>query len=224
MLATVPQPDPDFTQLADEAAENTNLDFTKALPPLLEVVAVNDEDVFQVPMIQPTNALTKRQCVSVRVPKIEHSSATSAPLTPPQQLSRYPTRMRCPPPHLNDYLFTMVAEEQALLTERPYRTTGGTTVDLAIQDEHRMAHVCPYVMTHIADSIYYADAIKSKPKQKQYSLKAGLCRYSDQGNSAVVKELTQFHTLKCFCPQDPSALSREDHCNALTSLMFLTEK
>ncbi len=62
----------------------------------------------------------------------------------------------------------MVAEEQALPTERPYHTLGGTTVDLAIQDEHWMAHVCHYVMTHIVDSLYYADAIKSKPKQKQY--------------------------------------------------------
>ena len=87
-----------------------------------------------------------------------------------------------------------------------------------------MAHVCHYVMTHIADSLYYADAIKSKQKQKQYGLKAGLRRFSDWGNAAVVKELTQFHTLKCFRPRDPSTLSREDRRNALTSLMFLTEK
>jgi hypothetical protein len=40
----------------------------------------------------------------------------------------------------------------------------------------------------------------------------------------VVKELTQFHTLKCFRPHHPSTLSREDRRNALTSLMFLTEK
>ena len=53
-------------------------------------------------------------------------------------------------------------------------------------------------MTHIADSLYYAEAIKPKQKQKQYGLKAGLCMFSDRGNAAVVKELTQFHTLKCF--------------------------
>ena len=67
-----------------------------------------------------------------------------------------------------------------------------------------MAHVFHYVMTHIADSLYYADAVKSKPKQSKYDLKAGLRRFSDQGNAAVVKELTQFHTLKCFRPRDPS--------------------
>jgi hypothetical protein len=60
-MTPVPQPDPDWTQLADEAAENVDLDFTKALPPLPAVVDVNGEDVLQVPMIQPTYALTERQ-------------------------------------------------------------------------------------------------------------------------------------------------------------------
>ena len=91
-----------------------------------------------------------------------------------------------------------VAEEHTLPTERPCCTAGGTTVDLAIQDECRMAHVCHYVMTHIAESLYYADAIKPKQKQKQYGMKAGLCMFSDRGNAAVVEELAQFHTLKCF--------------------------
>ena len=224
-VTPAPPSHPDWTQLADEAAENADLDFTEVLPPLPEVVEVNDEDILHVPMVQPTNAITERQCAPSCIPKIEHSSVSSAPLLPLQQSSRYPTRTRRPPQHLNDYLFTTVAEEQALPTERPYHTAGGTNVDLAIQDEHRMAHVCHYVMTHVADSIYYADALlKSKPTQKQYSLKAGLRRFHDRGNEAVVKELTQFHTLKCFRPRDPSTLSREDRRNALTSLMFLTEK
>ena len=131
-------------------------------------------------------------------PKFEQSSDTPAPLPLHQELSHYPTRTCCPPWHLNDYLFTTVAEEQALSTKHPYRMAGGTTVDLAIQDECRMAHVCHYVMTHIADSLYYADAIKPKPKPKQYDLKTGLHMFSDPGNTTVVKELTKFHTLKCF--------------------------
>jgi hypothetical protein len=53
-------------------------------------------------------------------------------------------------------------------------------------------------MTHIADSLYYTDAIKPKQKQKQYGLKTGLRMFSDRGNAAVIKELLQFHTLKCF--------------------------
>jgi hypothetical protein len=39
-----------------------------------------------------------------------------------------------------------------------------------------------------------------------------------------MKELRQFHVLRCFTPKDPKNLSRLDRCNALTSLMFLTEK
>ncbi len=44
------------------------------------------------------------------------------------------------------------------------------------------------------------------------------------GNSAIQKELTQFHTLQCFKPTDPTSLTRDDQCKALLSLMFLTEK
>ena len=63
-----------------------------------------------------------------------------------------------------------------------------------------MAHVCYYIMTHIADSFFYAIAIKpkEKQKQKQYGLKAGIHMFFDRGNAAVVKELMQFHTLKWF--------------------------
>ena len=190
------QPNPDWTQLADKAAENANLDFTKALPPLPEVVTVNNEDVFQVPLVQPANALTGQQCEPVRIRKIEQLSDMPAPLPHHQESSHYPTRTRCPPQHINDYVFPAVDEEHALPTKRPYPTAGGTTVDLAIQDECRMAHICHYLMTHIAEFLYYANAIK--PKQKQYGLKAGLCMFSDRGNAAVVKELTQFHSLKCF--------------------------
>ena len=96
------------------------------------------------------------------IPNIKQSSDTPAPLPHHQESSRYPTHTRRPPQHLNDYVFTAVAEEHTLPTERPYRLAGGTTVDLAIQDEYMMALVCHYVMTHIADSLYYADAIKPK--------------------------------------------------------------
>ena len=48
--------------------------------------------------------------------------------------------------------------------------------------------------------------------------------FSDRVSAAVVKELTQFHTLKCFQPRDQSTLTRDDCRNALTSLMFLTKK
>ena len=40
----------------------------------------------------------------------------------------------------------------------------------------------------------------------------------------MTKELSQLHTLNCFRPCDPHTLTRDDRRNALTSLMFLTEK
>ena len=55
------QPDPDWTQLADEAVENADLDITEALPHLPEFVAVNNNDVFQVPLVQPAHAIIGQQ-------------------------------------------------------------------------------------------------------------------------------------------------------------------
>jgi hypothetical protein len=136
--------------------------------------------------------------------------------------SRYPTQTQCTPQHLQDYVSTTVAEEHNQPLECPYQTAGGTVVDLAITDEYMMTQICHYVMTHTEDSLLCAKSIN--PKKKQYSLKAGLQAFADCGSEAVVKELTQFHTLKCFQPCDPTMLSQEDRCNALTSLLFLTEK
>ena len=209
------QPDPDWTQLADESVGNADLDLTEALPPPPEVITINEDDVFQVPLVQPPTPLP------IMLPKIEQSSDMPVPLPHPQSLC-YPTRACRPPQHLHDYVFTLVAEEHVLPPERPYHTAGGSTVDLAIQDEYMMAHICHYVMTYTYNSLYYTKAIK--PTKKQYGLKADICAFTNRGSVAVVEQLTQFHTLKCFQPRDPSGLTREDCRNTLTSLMFLTNK
>jgi hypothetical protein len=83
-----------------------------------------------------------------------------------------------------------------------------------------MAHVCHYVMLHAAD----AQFVGNPQNKKQYGLKAGLQKFADRGNTAVMKELTQFHTMNVFCPMNPKKLTRDDRRNALSSLMFLTEK
>ena len=200
-IPTPPQPtslaEPDWVQLADDAAENANLEFTDLLPPPPEVININDEEV---PPILLTSQLPHQ-------PKIEPPAASLPPLEmqPPSQCSsRYPSRARRPPQHLaQDYLFTTVAEEHNQPPEHPYQTAVGTVMDLAIKNEYMMAQVCHYVMTHTANSLYCAQDIK--PKKKQYSLKAGLKEFTNRGKEAVTKELTQFHTLKCFKPHDPSS-------------------
>ncbi len=104
----------------------------------------------------------------------------------------------------------------------PYTNASGVEVDLAIKDEVMMAHVCHYVMMHTANKLYTAPPPPSS--KKQYGLKAGLKHFEERGSQAIMKELTQFHTLDCFKPKDPKTFSRDDRRNALTSLMFLTEK
>jgi hypothetical protein len=84
-----------------------------------------------------------------------------------------------------------------------------------------MAMVTHYIMTHTATLLDLA--AQGQPPKKQYGLKAGLQHFGQRGDTAVKKELTQFHNMLCFKPRDARALSREDRCNALTSLLFLTE-
>jgi len=58
----------------------------------------------------------------------------------------------------------------------------------------------------------------------QYSLKAGLKKFGKEGETAVSKELGQFHDLSVFIPMDPKELTIEQRAAALASLMFLKEK
>ena len=96
----------------------------------------------------------------------------------------------------------------------------GQEVDLAIQDKVMIAHICHYVMLHTAESQF----VVNPNNKKQYGLKVGLWKFQQQGNIVVMKALTQFHTMKVFCPMDPKRLTCEDCRKALTSLMFLTKK
>jgi hypothetical protein len=173
-ILTPPQPTSlaktDWVQLADDAAENANLEFTDFLPPPLEVINIDNEEVPPIPL---TSQLPHQ-------PNIEPPAASLPPLEmqpPSQRSSRYPSHTCRPTQHLaQDYLFTTVAKEHNQPPEHPYQTAVGTVVDLAIENEYMMAQVCHYVMTHTANSLYCAQDIK--PKKKQYSLKAGLKEFT----------------------------------------------
>ena len=83
-----------------------------------------------------------------------------------------------------------------------------------------MAHICQYVMLHAAESQF----VGNPNNKKQYGLNTGLCKFQQQDNTALMKELTQIHTMKVFCQMDPKRLTHENCWKALTSLMFLTKK
>lgn len=225
--------DPDWSQLADDAAKNADLDVTEHLPPPPEVIEIEDDTEYD--YVPPVTPFIKQEDTIVAPPSGPPSSSSSSSppirkprvshIPPPSQSrsTRTSTRPRRLPGHLDNYhLFATVAEEHSQTPEHPYHTAGGTDVDLAIQDEERMAHLCHFVMVHTATSLHLAQT--GQPTKKQYGLKAGLKLFGSRGNLAVTKELSQLHTLNCFRPQDPRTLTRDDRRNALTSLMFLTEK
>ena len=74
----------DWTDLADAASENADLDTTMGLPPPPEVIDIDDENVFQLPLPQSQSPLTSP------VPKVE----PSPPSLPSPPKSRYPSRDR----------------------------------------------------------------------------------------------------------------------------------
>ena len=59
----------------------------------------------------------------------------------------------------------------------------------------------------------------------QYNLKPGLGKFGEQGETAAIFELTQFHVMDTWTVMDPTKLTREDRTKALSLLLsFLKEK
>jgi hypothetical protein len=135
------QGEPDWSQLADEAAVKTDLDVVDHLPPPPEVIEIDDDD--DCVIIPPQTAPV--------LPQVEIFPPTPTPTLSPC----YPTREQRQPRHLGKYhLFTTVAHEQLQPPLYPYHTAGCTDVDLAIQDKIMIAQVCRYTMVHMANILY----------------------------------------------------------------------
>ena len=58
----------------------------------------------------------------------------------------------------------------------------------------------------------------------QLSMKAGLKRWKEKGESAVSLELSQLHFRDTFEPLDPKKLSKEERDKVLESHLFLKQK
>jgi hypothetical protein len=174
----------DWSQLADGAAKNADLDITEHLPPPPEVIKIdNDTDYVYVPPVTPfikqepiisTPTDPPAQSFSPTTTSKSIPSRTSTPrvsqIAPPSTSSQVSTRTSHLPSHPDDYhVFTTVAEER---TRPPEHPAGGTDVDLAILDEKRMASLCHFVMVHTATSLALAQ--HGQHTKKQYGLKSGL--------------------------------------------------
>jgi hypothetical protein len=59
---------------------------------------------------------------------------------------------------------------------------------------------------------------------QQYTIRKGLKLFGDGGRQAVTKELTQLHNMATYTPMHKHELTREQRVQALSSLMFLTQK
>ena len=159
---STPSTDTDWSQMGDKAMVNADFQDSDILSPAPEVIVINDDD--DTPLLlalkhKSTPAKVKPDTIVPPVPTLPKTR-------------RYLARDRAPPTCLDDYLlFTTVAEDTQ--TSYPYLNAGGQEVDLAIQDEVMMAHICHYVMLHTAESQF----VGNPNNKKQYRLKAGLRKF-----------------------------------------------
>ena len=58
----------------------------------------------------------------------------------------------------------------------------------------------------------------------QFSLKAGLKKFGEQGKQAVTKELKQLHDMVTYVPMDVSKMTKEQRKYDMQLLIFLTKK
>ena len=88
-----------------------------------------------------------------------------------------------------------------------------------------LSAVAHYIMVHYAEKeLIKKRKKKYKPKDKQYTLDAGLKKFGDEGETAVATELHQFNTYDAFEPLDAKSLSKTEKNGALSLLIFLKEK
>jgi hypothetical protein len=59
---------------------------------------------------------------------------------------------------------------------------------------------------------------------QQYTLKKGLEKFGDRAAEATTKELKQIHDMGTYQPLDATKLTKKERMEALSSLLFITEK
>ena len=128
--------------------------------------------------------------------------------------------MRVANRQIEDYELCITVEEEevmlAMVEEDPAEDK---------EDKEVLAAVAHYIMVHYEEKEGVKKKKKKyKPKSGQYQLEAGIKQFSEQGETAVTKELAQFNKYGVFEPKHARDLSEEDKKKALSSLIFLKEK
>ena len=99
-----------------------------------------------------------------------------------------------PEGEMNGINYTNIGEAQECKNEK------------ALIEDHVVMHMLGVVLAH------------------QYSVKEGIKLFGDRGRESVMKELQQLHDMVTYTPVHAHKLTREQRNEALSSIMFLTEK
>jgi len=208
------------------AAENSGIDFgpinahkTREVVELLD----DDEDDILNDFIQDDVAIKIERQKSEDTRKIVEEGDENKEGEPISVGTRKSGRVKAPNRRYEDYeLYVTVAEEEEfLLATSEEEFDGQGKNDTKINDK-TLSKVAHYIMVHYAEKeLIKKRKKKYKPKDGQYTLDAGLKKFGDRGETAVMKELQQFNTYNVFEPLTQSESEKKD---ALSSLIFLKEK
>jgi len=115
--------DIDWSQLADEAADNADLDNTEHLPPPPEVIELDDDnDIVYAPPPTYDSPFIKQEYIAVPSPSVPSPARTPhlSQIQLPSASTGRSTRSRRPPTHLANYhVYTTVAEESRQPPDHP---------------------------------------------------------------------------------------------------------
>ena len=129
--------------------------------------------------------------------------------TPPAQTSRYPSRTRTQPNHVNikhpsDYSNTKSYSDAAV--EGVIHATVADEVSADFEQGADMEYLLGVALV------------------QTYNLKQGIKLFGKRAEDATTKEFTQLHDTEAFVPLDANTLSYEERREALNALLFLVEK
>eukprot|EP00804_Cyclotella_cryptica_P007868 CCRYP_001430-RB/>CCRYP_001430-RB protein AED:0.37 eAED:0.34 QI:0/0/0/1/0.25/0/5/0/757 len=137
---------------------------------------------------------------------------------------RYPRRVHCPKEAMvidfdnktyherdgNIHVNLAVAE----VLREDLRRLHTTKCDTELQDELAQSELDDHAVMYIVGMIM----------AQQYSLRKGLKLFGKEGKKAAMSELTQLHEMDAYYPVHAHELTRQQRIEALSSLIFLTQK
>jgi hypothetical protein len=135
--------EPDWTTMADEAMQNNDLDMAAQLPPVPEIIELDDDDDDD-DDFGPSLLPSTLRCTLQYIPKVEPNLAppTISFALPshsfPIPLPCYPSRTQAPPKHHDEYHLITTMADESLISDPSYPYINATGTQAILQFKMRL--------------------------------------------------------------------------------------